>query len=185
MIRIFSTAALAAASLALLAAPSLADDHAAAHTDHAAHADHDVAHAPEVIFGDLILGGAFTRATLPNAPVAGGYLTITNSGDSAERLVDAESPFSPDVQIHEMSVVNDVMEMRQLPDGIEIPAGETVTLAPGGLHLMFMQLAQPFVEGETVPVTLVFETAGRIDIDLAVGAFGASGHDDHSAHEGH
>lgn len=179
MIRILSTAALAAASLAFLAAPSLADTHSGTHDEQA------IAHAPEVIFGDLTLSGAFTRATLPNAPVAGGYLTITNSGDTAERLIDAESPFSPDVQIHEMSVVNDVMEMRQLPDGIEIPAGETVTLAPGGLHLMFMKLAQPFVEGETVPVTLVFESAGRVDIELAVGSFGASGHDDHSEHEGH
>lgn len=159
--------------------------------DHHHHHHHDdddggdVATGGDVNAGDLTLSGAFTRATLPNAPVGGGYLTITNNGDEADRLVDAESPFSPDVQIHEMAVVDDVMQMRGLPEGLEIPAGESVTLRPGGLHLMFMQIAQPFVEGETVPVTLIFERAGEVEIELAVGAFGASGHDDHSSHEGH
>jgi copper(I)-binding protein len=84
-----------------------------------------------------------------------------------------------------MAVIDDVMQMSQLPDGLEIPAGETVTLAPGGLHLMFMQISQPFVEGETVPVTLTFEHAGEIEIELAVEAFGASSMSDHSEHEGH
>lgn len=135
----------------------------------------------ETMVGDLAISGAFVRATLPNAPVGGGYLTITNTGEEAERLVDAQSAFSPDVQIHEMAVVDDVMRMRQLPEGIEIGAGETVTLAPGGLHLMFMDLAEPFVEGETVPVTLNFEKAGDVEVELSVEAFGASS----SAHTGH
>ena len=138
----------------------------------------------DVTVGDLTFSGAFTRATLPNAPVGGGYVTITNNGDEADRLVAAESLFSPDVQIHEMAVVDDVMQMSELPDGLEIPAGESVTLAPGGLHLMFMHIAQPFVEGETVPVTLTFEKAGTVEIELAVEAFGASGAQDHSGHEG-
>jgi copper(I)-binding protein len=138
-----------------------------------------------VTVGDLTLSGAFTRATLPNAPVGGGYVTITNNGTDADRLIGAESVFSPDVQVHEMAVIDDVMQMSQLPDGLEIPAGETVTLAPGGLHLMFMQISQPFVEGETVPVTLTFEHAGEIEIELAVEAFGASSMSDHSEHEGH
>lgn len=142
------------------------------------------AHAQDgVAVGDLTISGAFTRATLPNAPVAGGYVTITNAGDEADRLLDAQSSFSPDVQIHEMAVVNDVMQMSQLPDGLEIPAGEMVTLEPGGLHLMFMDISQPFVEGETVPVTLSFERAGDVEIELAVQAFGASGMS--SGHEGH
>ncbi|WMT91194.1 copper chaperone PCu(A)C [Pelagibacterium sp. H642] len=142
------------------------------------------AHAQDgVTVGDLTISGAFTRATLPNAPVGGGYVTITNTGDEADRLLDAQSSFSPDVQIHKMAVVNDVMQMSQLPDGLEIPAGETVTLEPGGLHLMFMDISQPFVEGETVPVTLSFERAGDVEIELAVQAFGASGMS--SGHEGH
>lgn len=136
-----------------------------------------------ITVGDLELSGAFARATLPNAPVGGGYVTITNTGDRPDRLVSAQSWFSPDVQIHEMAVVNDVMNMQHLPEGLEIPAGETVTLAPGGLHMMFMDIAQPFVQGETVPVTLTFERAGAVEIELAVQAFGASGMT--SGHEGH
>lgn len=150
--------------------------------------DEPVAHGQDggdaITVGDLELSGAFTRATLPNAPVGGGYVTITNKGDEADRLVSAQSSFSPDVQIHEMAVVNDVMQMQQLPEGLDIPAGETVTLAPGGLHMMFMNISQPFVQGETVPVTLVFEKAGEVEIELAVQAFGASGMNT-SGHEGH
>ena len=147
-------------------------------------ADHGHHGGDIITVGDLELSGAFTRATLPNAPVGGGYVTITNTGDEADRLVSAQSSFSPDVQIHEMAVVNDVMDMRHLPEGLEIPAGETVTLAPGGLHMMFMNISQPFVQGESVPVTLVFDRAGAVEIDLAVQAFGASGMD-MSSHEGH
>jgi periplasmic copper chaperone A len=138
------------------------------------HAGDDTA-GEVVTLGDLVIEGAFTRATLPNAPVGGGYLTITNNGDEADRLIAAVSAFSPDVQIHEMAVVNDVMQMRQIEEGIQIPAGESVSLAPGGLHLMFMQLETAFVEGETVPVTLTFENSGEIDIELDVRAFGAAG----------
>lgn len=141
--------------------------------------------ALQVTVGDLVLNGAFARATLPNAPVGGGYLTITNSGDTADRLISASSPFSPDVQIHEMAVVDDVMQMRHMAEGLEIPAGETVTLAPGGLHLMFMNITEPFVEGETVPLTLTFEAAGSVEIELDVQSFGASGSHDHDAHAGH
>lgn len=164
MIRTLIRAALAA-TLVSIAAPVLAQNHDT--------------RAAEITAGDLTLSGAFTRATLPNAPVGGGYVTIINNGDEADRLVAAESPFSPDVQIHQMAVVNDVMEMNELEDGLEIPAGETVTLAPGGLHLMFMNIAEPFVEGETVPVTLTFEKAGEVEIELSVEAFGASAHEGH------
>lgn len=145
---------------------------------------HEHGAAGEVTVGDLTLSGAFARATLPNAPVGGGYVTITNNGETADRLIAVQSPFSPDVQIHQMAVVDDVMEMSALPDGLEIPAGETVTLAPGGLHMMFMDISEPFVEGETVPVTLNFEEAGEVEIELSVLAFGASGTEDHSAHAG-
>ena len=144
-------------------------------------AGHHMDQGEAVVVGDLTLSGGFTRATLPNAPVGGGYITITNAGAQADRLVGVQSRFSPDVQIHEMAVENDVMQMRQLPEGLEIPAGETVTLAPGGYHLMFMELAEPFVEGQTVPVTLTFEKAGTVEVALSVQAFGASGMD-HSGH---
>lgn len=132
-----------------------------------AHAD---THGMDVTAGDLTLSGAFTRATLPNAPVAGGFVTITNVGTEDDRLISAASVISNLTQIHEMTIVNDVMKMRELPDGLIIPTGETVTLMPGGYHVMFMDLNGPLVEGETIAVHLTFEVAGDVDIKLPVGA---------------
>jgi copper(I)-binding protein len=132
------------------------------------------AFAEDMMLGDLTLSGAFTRAMAPTAKVGGGFITITNNGQEDDRLISASSPAAPVVQLHEMAVVDDVMKMRELPDGIEIPAGETVTLKPGGLHIMFMQVPTPFEEGSEVPVTLTFEKAGSVDVMLHVGALGAS-----------
>jgi len=126
-----------------------------------------------VTVGDIEITDAFARATLPNAPVAGGYLTITNRGTDDDRLVSATSPAAGKVELHEMSMQNDVMTMAPLPDGIAIAAGETVSLSPGGVHIMFMQLAKPFVEGESVPVTLKFEKAGEVTLDLSISGVGA------------
>lgn len=166
-------AALAAAIIATLPLPAFAHDHSSG--PHSAHV---------VQVGDLEISGAFTRATLPGAPVGGGYLVVTNHGDTDDRLVGGAAPFANDVQVHEMAVVDDVMQMRELQDGIVIPAGESVELKPGGYHLMFMALTTALVEGETVTVSLKFETAGTVDVEFAVeatGARGASGHQ-HSGH---
>jgi len=118
--------------------------------------------------GNLAVSAPFTRATLPNAPVGGGYLTIENTGTEPDRLVSITSPVSNDVEVHTMTMDGDVMTMKALDGALEIPAGETVTLAPSGLHIMFMNITQPFVEGETVPVTLNFEKAGALDLELPV-----------------
>lgn len=152
----------------------------------AAEAHHDPAAAPAPLtIGDLELSGGFTRATLPNAPVGGGYLTIVNKGTTPDRLIAATSPAAGEVQMHEMKMQGDLMKMAELPDGIEIPAGATVTLAPGGLHLMLLQLTGPLVEGAKVPVTLTFEHAGSIEIELTVAGMAARGPaEDHSGHGG-
>lgn len=159
---------------------------AAASTDeHAGHdmpADDMVGHTGTVMLGDLEITGGFARATLPAAPVGGGFITITNHGSADDTLIGAESDVAGEVQLHNMTVENDVMKMYEMEGGIPVPAGEVVSLAPGGLHLMFMQLRQPLVEGETVTVTLSFEHAGTIDVVLDIGAIGASSAMDHSAH---
>jgi hypothetical protein len=73
-----------------------------------------------------------------------------------------------------------VMRMRERDGGLEIPPGATVTLAPGNLHLMMMGLKEPFKQGDKVPVTLVFEKAGKIDVELVVVPIGATPkHDEH------
>jgi copper(I)-binding protein len=131
------------------------------------------AHNGVVHLGPINISLPFTRATLPNAPVAGGFLTIENTGTEPDRLVSATSDIAGDTQIHEMAMQGDVMKMRQLADGLEIPAGETVTLAPGGFHIMFMGLKQALVEGETITVTLTFEKAGTVDVVLPIEAAAA------------
>jgi|JI10StandDraft_1071094.scaffolds.fasta_scaffold73645_3 copper(I)-binding protein len=135
--------------------------------------------AATITLGDIEISGAFTRATLPNAPVGAGYLTIANKGTADDRLMSANSPVAGMTQIHEMKMEGDVMKMTELPDGLAIPAGGTVSLAPGGLHIMFMKLKQAFAEGTTIPVTLTFETAGSVDVELAVGPINA----DEPAHD--
>lgn len=124
--------------------------------------------------GDLILSAAYARATLPNAPVGGGFITITNKGTADDTLVSAASPMAGTVEIHTMSMDNGVMQMRELPQGVPVPAGKTVTFSPNGLHLMFMQLKGAFVQGKTVPVTLTFAKAGTVTVDLDVGGIAAS-----------
>ena len=138
-----------------------------------------------VTIGNLEISGGFSRATLPNAPVGGGYLTITNTGGEADRLVSAASPVAGVVQIHQMKMEGDLMKMNEVPEGVEIPAGETVTLAPGGLHIMFMQLTGPLVEGSRIPLTLSFEKAGSVEVELNVESPAAKGPaEDHSMHGG-
>ncbi|NDV00852.1 copper chaperone PCu(A)C [Pseudoroseicyclus tamaricis] len=146
------------------------------------HGDHAEA-AGEWQAGDLTLTGAFSRATLPNAPVGGGFLTIANDGAEDDRLVAAASPVAGRTEIHEMLMDGDVMRMRELEDGLPIPAGESVSLEPGGIHLMLMELGDPLVEGTQVPMTLTFQQAGEVEILLDVGAINArtaGGDMDHS-----
>ena len=112
--------------------------------------------------GDLSIHAPFARETLPNQPVAGGFMTITNAGETDDRLIAVTSPAAGRTEIHEMKMDGDVMRMREIAGGLVIPAGETVTLEPGGYHLMFMDLEGPFVAGETTEVTLTFETAGDV-----------------------
>lgn len=133
--------------------------------DHGAMAMPDQA---KITLGDIELSAPFARATLPNQPVAGGFLTITNGGDSDDTLIAASSDAAGRVEVHEMSMQGDVMKMRELESGLPIPAGETVTLEPGGYHIMFMDLAAPLVEGEEAKVTLTFEKAGDVTLTMPV-----------------
>ncbi len=125
--------------------------------------------------GDLVISGAYARATLPNAPVGGGYLTIVNNGAADDTLVSATSPAAGAVQLHDMTTANGVMSMRPVPaGGLPIPAGKTVALTPNGLHLMLTDLTGPLVKGQAVPVTLIFARAGAVTVQLAIGDIAAS-----------
>lgn len=118
--------------------------------------------------GDLALSGGFLKGMLSGQAVGGGFVTIANTGAADDRLVSASSPVADHVEIHEMTMENDVMKMRPLSDGLPVAAGATVEMKPGGLHLMFMGVKAPFKEGDTVPVTLTFEKAGAVEINFPV-----------------
>ncbi len=140
-------------------------------TEHAGHAQAAVA------AGELEIGSFWARAMLPGQATAGGYLTITSKG-GGDRLLSASSPAAGKVEIHNMEMIDQVMVMRPVEGGLEIPAGGTLELKPGGLHLMFMSPSEPFREGESVPVTLQFEKAGNVEIVLPVRTAGG-GHSTH------
>ena len=128
----------------------------------------------------LAITQAWSRATPGGAKIAGGYLTIENKGAAPDRLVSGSGDFAGKVEIHEMAMNNGVMTMRPLDKGLPIEPGKTVKLAPGGYHLMLMDLKTPLKQGDKVPLTLEFEKAGKVTLSLDVqgdGAQGPAGHD--------
>lgn len=132
-----------------------------------------VAHSEQL--GALSISDPWTRATPPRAQAAGGFLTIENSGGEPDRLIGAASPVAGRVEIHQMRMQDGTMIMRPVEGGIEIPAGGEVILAPGGFHIMFMDLKDTFTEGGRVAVTLRFEKAGDLETSLHILGFGARG----------
>jgi copper(I)-binding protein len=147
--------------------------------------------AHEFKLGDLEIIHPWSRATPQGAAVAAGYLTIENHGSEADRLVSATGEIASVTQVHEMAVdAKGVMTMKELANGLEIPAGGEVTLKPGSYHIMFMKLKEPAVEGNSFKGTLTFEKAGTVDVEYSVEAMGGQpmdsgsmkmggGHDDH------
>ncbi len=119
---------------------------------------------------------AWSRATPAVAPVAGGFMTLINDGEREERLLRVESGISQRVEIHEMRHENGVMRMRQLADGLAVPAGGKVVLKPGGYHLMFIKPVRALADGERFDATLVFQRAGKVKVVFEVRAMGAGGH---------
>jgi copper(I)-binding protein len=120
--------------------------------------------------GTLEIKHPWAKATVAGQPVAGGYMSVINTGSEPDRLVGVTSDVSGNIQIHEMKVENGVMKMGELPDGLEIAPGATVELKPGGLHVMFMGIKAPFKEGESVKAVLTFEKAGTVEVEFKVDA---------------
>ena len=114
---------------------------------------------------------AWARATPPGAPVAGGYMTIRNKGAAPDRLIGASSSAAAKVELHVHIKEGEVMKMRQVP-AYDVPANGSFELKPGGAHLMFVQIARPFKEGEKIPVKLKFERAGEVSVEFVVGRLG-------------
>jgi periplasmic copper chaperone A len=152
--KLITSLAVALAALASLASTAFAHDYA---------------------LGSLSITQPWARATPKGADTAAGYLTIKNNGTTPDRLVSVTFSDSSMAQVHQMSMDNGVMKMREVPDGLEIKPGESVTLAPGGFHVMFMGLKAPLVKGQSVSGTLTFEKAGTINVEFQVAPVGSSG----------
>jgi len=120
--------------------------------------------------GSITLETPWTRAAGQGGQGAG-FLTIRNAG-AADRLLSASTPAAGRTELHTMLRDGDIMRMRQV-EAIAVPEGGAVTLAPGGLHVMLIGLTRPLAVGESVPLTLVFERAGAVTVNLAVQAAGA------------
>lgn len=117
--------------------------------------------------GRLEIRDAWAAPTPNGVTVSAGYLTIVNEQADADRLLGVESARAGRVELHEMVMDGAVMQMRPI-ESLEIGAGETASLAPGGAHLMFFDVVQPFAEGETISVRLRFERAGEVEVELPV-----------------
>jgi copper(I)-binding protein len=137
----------------------------------------------------------WARPTVAGQGAGGGFLTL-RGGDAADRLLGASSPVAQRMELHTMRMEGSVMRMHEVP-AIDVPAGQAVHLQPGGLHLMFMGLQAPLQAGSRVPVTLRFEKAGEVRVEMEVSvrppagapagspAGGHGGMGGHGAHGGH
>jgi copper(I)-binding protein len=131
-----------------------------------------LAHAHSFKLGAITIGHPHARATAAGQPTGGGFLTLENGG-ADDRLLSATAEVSKAVELHSMSMEGDVMRMRQV-DAIELPAGKTIELKPGGLHIMFTGLKAPLKQGDKFPLKLKFEKAGEVTVTVNVEAADAS-----------
>jgi periplasmic copper chaperone A len=130
--------------------------------------------AQEFKAGDIVIEKPWARATPKGVQVGGGYLTIRNNGAAPDRLTGGSADFAA-VEVHQSTSENGVSQMRELKDGLAIPAHGSVTFAPGGYHLMFTHLKHPLTKGESVKATLTFEHAGPVEVEFGVVGIGATG----------
>jgi len=116
----------------------------------------------------VVVEDTWIRQPPEAAPVAGGYMVLRNSGAQDDRLIAVRSEVARNVEIHEMVMEGDMMKMREMADGLAVPAGETVMLKPGGFHLMLMEPEAGLVAGKRIPLTLVFERGGEQVVEFDV-----------------
>ena len=119
------------------------------------------------VFSQVSVENPWARPTPPSAKLGAGYLTVVNAG-AADRLVGAASPAAARVEMHVTIRDGEIMRMREVK-AFDLPAKGRLELKPAGAHLMFIDLKRPFKAGDKVPVTLKFDKAGEVKVDLLVG----------------
>jgi periplasmic copper chaperone A len=123
-----------------------------------------------VVAADITIVNAKARASLtPTATSGAVYFSVENKGSADEKLLAVITPAAASAMIHETTMVDNVMKMRMVEGGLVIPAGQTRDLATGGTHVMLMGLKAPLKIGDTIQLELLFETAGKITLQVPVG----------------
>ena len=129
---------------------------------------------PKIIFshdyylGKLTIDHPYIIKPMPGMKTASGYLVVKNKGDESEYLVNIESLFSKNIELHEMSMEGDVMKMKKLSNGLEIPSGEEIELKPGGFHIMFKNLNKELLTGSKEKAILHFKNTGKIIVSFEI-----------------
>ena len=144
-----------------------------------------LAQAHEHTKGPLTVVHPWSRATAPSQKAGGVFLRIKNASDQPDRLIGVESDLADVASLHAMIRDGDVVKMRPVKGGIEVPANGEVVLAPGGIHVMLVGLREQLIKETTIPLTLIFERAGRVEIDAVVEAAGARGPAGNAGHDHH
>lgn len=134
--------------------------------------------------GSLTVSGAWARATPPNARTGAAYLTIANKGPTSDRLTAAASPAARAAELHTHAMEGGVARMRPV-DAVEIAAGESAIFQPGGLHVMLIDLAAPLREGQSLALTLNFEKAGAVTVEVPIRRTPPAAAPGHSSSHGH
>ena len=119
-------------------------------------------------FENLILKAGWIAHVMQNQPTSAGYIVIVNSGDTPRTLLKAQADFAATTHLHKSFMDNNVMKMRHLTEGIEIPANSTLELSPGGFHIMFMKLKNSLKLEETYKVIFTFRELGSVEIPMVV-----------------
>lgn len=149
--------------LALLACPALAQD---------------------AKLGDLVVMAPWARATVGQVKTGAAYLTVVNHGAAADRLLAVSTPVAAQAALHGHAMEDGVMKMRPV-EAIDLGPMQSTALQPGGHHVMLMGLESPLVEGATFPLTLTFETAGSVEVEVTVQSIAAMGPGEGEGHAGH
>lgn len=125
--------------------------------------------------GPLTVVQPWSRATAPSQKAGGVFLRIENASGQPDRLIGVESKVADTASLHAMTRDGDVMKMRPVEGGVAVPANGHVVLAPGGRHIMLIGLHNRLAKGSAFPLTLIFERAGRVEIEAVIEAAGSRG----------
>lgn len=124
--------------------------------------------AAPVMAQEIHVLDTYARSASPMAKTGAAFMLIENIGDAPDRLIAVKSTAAKKVELHTHREEGGVMKMVHVEEGFELGAGETLFLQRGGHHVMFMGLTEPFEQGKTIPLTLVFEKSGEITLDIPV-----------------